>query len=260
MDRPRGQESQEKVAQEEREQTALGALYMSAAHIPDSPAEPSTIVSEEDVDKDIRMMIVGPELDTIFWSGPMSGQLPSTSVADLVGQLAMGSVDQSMGATPADGQGLNPKAFALDTGALPSLASMQSLSSEQLQQLLQQFAQPQVYTQHGQANLQPTYGSVVDQNWSSTPYADYGQGYDDDSRRWPADGSRGRGRARGRGRGRGDDGGYRHSKRKPGSFFAAGRRVFESMIISSEPKTDLSIRNYRCKYGDQCDFSHEPIF
>ena len=48
---PRGAESQEKNKQEEREQTALGALYMSPAQIPESPLEPSGFLPEDQVDR-----------------------------------------------------------------------------------------------------------------------------------------------------------------------------------------------------------------
>ena len=37
--RDRGENSTEKVTQEKREQTAMNALYTSAAHIPESPRE-----------------------------------------------------------------------------------------------------------------------------------------------------------------------------------------------------------------------------
>jgi protein phosphatase 1 regulatory subunit 10 len=125
--RPRGEESQEKFVQEEREQTALGALYMSPMHIPDSPAEPSSIISEEETDKEVRAMTSGPEVDSVFWSaGPISTLPSSTSVADLVGQLAMGNVDQSIGI---ESQDVNMKASGLDLGGLTSVAAMQSLSA-----------------------------------------------------------------------------------------------------------------------------------
>ncbi|KAF9645337.1 hypothetical protein BDM02DRAFT_3081173, partial [Thelephora ganbajun] len=68
--RSRGEASQERLAQEEREKTALGALYMSAVQIPDSPTEPPTIIPDDQVDSTIRHMITGPDVDSIFWSGP----------------------------------------------------------------------------------------------------------------------------------------------------------------------------------------------
>jgi len=239
--RPRGEESQEKLTQEQREQTALGALYMSPAHIPESPGEPTYLLSEDEVDKDVRVMTSGPEVDAVFWSGPPIMPMPQlpNSVAELVGQLA---------ATTGVGD-----AMAVDPNV--TLQTMQSLPPEQLHALLQQLqnfppAQPQA-----QQHLYD--GGADQQSWNmgndanSNHYGpSYGQGYHDNSNshqdRWDGSGgsSRGgrgtRGGFRGRGRGRGgppgdDGGGYRHNKRKPCSFFAAGR----------------------CKYGDQCDFAHE---
>lgn len=220
--RPRGEGSEEKVTQEQREQTALTALYMSSAHIPDSPAEPSHVIPEEDVDKDVKAMTSGPEVDAIFWSGgPISPVSHVASVADLVGQLAVGNMDPAMGSASFNGQGLDLKAVGLDASA--TLSAVQALPQEQLQALLQQLSTPTMYPQGGQPAFNGT-----DQAWPTQPgfQTEYGQGFHDDAG-WPSDG-RGRGgsRGRGRGRGRGDDaGGYRHIKRKPCSFFAAGRRA-----------------------------------
>ncbi|KAF9458016.1 hypothetical protein BDZ94DRAFT_1271762 [Collybia nuda] len=231
--RPRGEGSEEKVTQEQREQTALTALYMSFAHIPDSPAEPSHVIPEEDVDKEVKIMTSGPEVDAIFWSGgPISPVSHVASVADLVGQLAVGNMDPAMGGASFNGQGLDLKAVGLDASA--TLSAVQALPQEQLQALLQQLSAPTMYPQGGQ----PAYNGT-DQAWPTQAGfpTEYGQGFHDDAGWSSSDGrGRGGGRGRGRGRGRGDDaGGYRHIKRKPCSFFAAGR----------------------CKYGDQCDFAHE---
>ncbi|KAJ3493044.1 hypothetical protein NLJ89_g11104 [Agrocybe chaxingu] len=57
----RGYASQERSVQEEREQTALSAIYMSASQIPDSPAEPATVLTEEETDKDVPLIQVGSE-------------------------------------------------------------------------------------------------------------------------------------------------------------------------------------------------------
>lgn len=235
----RGQQSSEKSVQEEREQTALGALYMNATQIPDSPGEPSITIPEEEVDAGVKLMTVGPESDHIFWSEVPSVQ--QVSVADLVRQLASGAVDQVMGLHSANGSTAMPLGFD------PSILT--AIPPEQMQQLMQQaqalFGSPS----QGQPGTQPAPNfSGVDQSWnvsaasSNTYGSDFGQHeYSDDTNHT----NRGRGRGRGRGggsrgaRGRGgDDGSYRSSKRKPCSFFAEGR----------------------CKYGDQCDFSHEPIY
>ncbi|KAF7799112.1 hypothetical protein EIP86_010342 [Pleurotus ostreatoroseus] len=102
----RGRDSIERVKQEEREQTALGALYLTPADLPDSPAEPDFQIPEEQVDAEIKSMLAGPDADEVFWTGDAPAALaveppPAVSVAELVGQLsaAGGSVDVPMGNT-----------------------------------------------------------------------------------------------------------------------------------------------------------------
>ncbi|KAJ7122949.1 hypothetical protein C8R44DRAFT_785006 [Mycena epipterygia] len=234
---PRGAESQEKMTQEQREQTALVSLYMSLASIPDSPAEPSHTIPDEEVDKDVREMTAGPDVDLVFWSGPpippvqeQQAMAPLSSVADLVGQLAVG----------ADGASA---AAAIDP-------MMQAMPPEQLQQLLAQLSQlPQPTQSQQQQQQQQQQMQMQMQQQQQQPYgdwpglnqfsADYSQpAFQDDSGErngWPVGrGGRGRGRGRGRG-GAGIEEGYRHNKRKLCNFFAAGR----------------------CKYGDQCDYGHD---
>lgn len=227
--RPRGEESQEKITQEQREQTALGALYMSSAHIPDCPSEPSNIIPEEDVDKDVVTMTSGPEADAVFWNSempaspiaPPSSIVPNlSSVADLIAQLT-GNPQQG-GGQSLNGQGVDLNVGGVDANA--ALATMQSLPPEQLQQLLSQLAP----TAFGQA-AQTAY-SADQQGWPNqqNQYNDFAQGYDDADRGgWFGGESRGRG-SRGRGRGRGgrsEEGGYRHNKKRPCNFFQAGRRA-----------------------------------
>jgi protein phosphatase 1 regulatory subunit 10 len=230
----RGLQSVEKTAQEEREQTALGALYMNAVQIPDSPAEPAATIPEEDVDASVKLMTVGPESDIFFWSG--APESPQVSVADLVNQLAAGGVDHPMNGVTA-GNGLL-------AGFDPNLLS--SIPAEQMQQLMQQ---AQALLNPGQASGgsgQPSpFGGSQAPGWNAPgQFQEFEQEFAGDDvgarARWAADKGRGRG-VRGRGgRGKGDEaqGSYRSSKRRPCSFFAEGR----------------------CRYGDQCDFSHEPIF
>jgi len=159
----------------------------------------------------------------------------NATVAELVHQLKKGNSDPALnGMTSFSAQGLDFRAVGLN--ANPTLSAVVDLPQEELQVLLQKL-QAQQYPQPNQS--QPSYGNA-DQAWTATPHqfpTDYGQGFnqdDTDQERWGDEKGRGRGHGRG-GRGRGDDGYRHHNKRKPCSFFAAGR----------------------CKYGDQCDFAHE---
>ncbi|KAI8984940.1 hypothetical protein BD414DRAFT_523025 [Trametes punicea] len=285
---PRGGESQERAAQEEREQSALVVSYASPAQIPDSPAEPPTQVPEEQVDEGVRLMLTGPEVDAIFWSDGMPALVdtirPSTSVAELVGQLAAPAPPPSQSVPPI---GINP---------------------EQLQQLAQVLSQGNVFGALAAAPAPPPHAPTGpshggDQGWAGQ-FTEYDRGYHEPngagrggggdgepSRRWneeswsgggggsggPRGGPRGRGRGgpsmRGRGRGAGD--GYRITKRKPCSFFQAGRRAhflppFSARSVGSSESGKLiklplffsaspRFLPHRCRYGDQCDFSHEPL-
>ncbi|KAI0662865.1 hypothetical protein C8Q70DRAFT_954243 [Cubamyces menziesii] len=244
----RGNESQERAAQEEREQSALVVSYASPAQIPDSPAEPPVQIPDEQVDDGVRTMLTGPEADAVFWSDGVPALLvdasrPSTSVAELVGQLA----------APPMPDVANPS-FA------SSLTPLAGINPEQLQQITLALSQGGFGALGAQPGPPPpapmglSHGG--DQAWGGQ-YNEFDRGYHEangtgrggepppgPSRRWNEDGwgDRGghRGRGRGappmRGRGRGGDG-FRNTKRKPCSFFQAGR----------------------CRYGDQCDFSHEPL-
>lgn len=206
---PRGVESQEKVTQEEREQTALGALYMSAAHIPESPAEPPHIIPDEEVDVDVKLMDAGEEANAVFGSA-VPTPAPMASVAELMGQLTNGGVD------PASQYSAAPLNF--DPNLLPM---MQNLAPDKIQQILQQLAPAMQQTQ------QAPYGGG-DQTWNQDQYADYGRnGYAEDGPhdRWASERGRGGGRG-GRGRGRGDGGGFKYNhKRKPCAYFQSGRRA-----------------------------------
>ncbi|KAG7096571.1 hypothetical protein E1B28_003991 [Marasmius oreades] len=89
----RGIASQEKTVQEQREQTALVAIYLSDAHIPESPGEPTNIVDAEEMGKEAVIMTCGTEVDEEFFSGEHQQQpAPNfATVADLVAQLATGN-------------------------------------------------------------------------------------------------------------------------------------------------------------------------
>ncbi|KAI0676705.1 hypothetical protein C8Q78DRAFT_39914 [Trametes maxima] len=229
---PRGGESHERAAQEEREQSALVVSYASPAQIPDSPAEPPTQIPEEQVDEGVRLMLTGSDVDAIFWSDGAPALVdtirPSTSVADLVGQLAA--------APPPDvvmGEASQPPAGVSPIGGF---------SPETIQQLMQQ---AQALSQNGAlfggfgapATPAPAPApSVPAPAPAPTPHGGGEQGwagqYEFDRGYHEPNGA---GRGAEPNRGRGD--GFRNTKRKPCSFFQAGR----------------------CRYGDQCDFSHEPL-
>ncbi|KDR74518.1 hypothetical protein GALMADRAFT_157714 [Galerina marginata CBS 339.88] len=226
----RGANSEEKVTQEEREQTALGALYMSPNQIPESPAEPTTVISEEEADKNVKQMQVGAETDAIFWSTEPVAAVPS-SVADLVSQLAMSGSAMMVDPTLGGGVGGTP---GLDIGGIPQ---------DQLQQLLNALASPYAAGEGGWSGVAGTsfgaeYGQGQGQPASGAGAGGYPADADDANTHHPRwDGtSRGRGRGgRGsRGRGRGDEGGFRpYIKRKPCSFFALGRRALNLNLCRS---------------------------
>ncbi|KIK65709.1 hypothetical protein GYMLUDRAFT_94326 [Collybiopsis luxurians FD-317 M1] len=243
---PRGEGSEEKMVQELREQTALSALYMSDAQVPDTPAEASNTIPEEDLDKDAVVMTSGPEVDSIFWSSDAAAAPPVPpvpnhlgAVADILSQLSA-TMNSAGGISSVAGTAGVPMTGIVSSGQdmvnLNNVDPM-SLPTEQVQLLLQQL------------NPQASYNGGGDQPWPANPAANqfsqygYGGGGDDNEpaggmpSRWSEGRGRGRGRGRGsRGRGGGDEG-FRHSKRKPCSFFQSGR----------------------CRYGDQCDFAHEMI-
>ncbi|EED79321.1 predicted protein [Postia placenta Mad-698-R] len=173
LDFPRGENSQEKAVQEAREQSALVALYTLPNQIPESPAEPSTQIPDEQVDEGVRIMLTGAEVDVVFWSGgaPAVVEPPKHSVAELVNQLAAGTTADTS-AVGALSQGSQPqmdlKAFGLDANAMQGVTS--DLNPEQLQQLVQALSQGAIF--QSQAPGQPAQGG----DWNSEQYSDYDRG------------------------------------------------------------------------------------
>ncbi|KAF5393581.1 hypothetical protein D9757_000391 [Collybiopsis confluens] len=225
---PRGEGSEEKTVQEQREQTALSALYMSNDQVPDTPAEATNTIPEEDLDKDAMQMTSGPDVDHVFWSSDaaaLAAALPPVNnygaVADILSQLSamhsVGGVNGVAGAAgmPMIGTGSSGSSGENEMVNLNNVDAM-SLPTEQVQLLLQQL-NPQA----------PFNGAGGDQAWPANQFSQFGYGDDIDSAgppsRWPEGRGRGRGKGRGRG-GRGDEG-FKHSKRKPCSFFQSGRRA-----------------------------------
>ena len=193
-------------------------------------------------------MLTGPDVDPVLWNA--APPLSQSAVADLVAQLASGpGGDILMG----------------DSGqAAAAVSNMYTngdgFDAEKLKHLMAQLQQSNPLASFaaggGLAPSQPQQGESA-QGWNpGNQYSDYDRGYHetgtgrgsgDPNRRWNDDGpwaagsgpgpgpgpggpggergfrGRGRGGPRGMGRGRGD----RNTKRKPCSFFLAGRRALE---------------------------------
>ena len=226
---PRGHQSEERDIQGQREQTALSAVYMMPSQIPDSPGEPSTVISEEETDKDVKTMTLGDDLEALFYPAAMDQSMSmnvdsNLNVSQLIGQLST-AVSNVTDTT-------SHQAPTLDLSSVPVVSN---LRQEQVQQLLAQLTstmnvagqQQQQYGQHASAT---NAGGSNATAWgsSATPqFSDYSQVYDDDMdqySRWESvRGGRGRG-----GRGRGDDwAGKSYSSRKtrPCLFFQQQRRA-----------------------------------
>jgi protein phosphatase 1 regulatory subunit 10 len=230
---PRGHASQEKGIQEEREQTALSAVYMTPTQIPDSPAEPSTALSEEEVDKDVKTMQLGDEMENLFYPAAPAVDLSmsmsvdsSLNVSQLIGQLSS-TVSNAMDTTP----------HQAPTVDLTSVAGVQNLRPDQLQQLLAQIsstmAGQQQQLQFGQYGTTPPSSGGSDtalSGWGSTPhhFTDYSD--DGDKQylsRWEDRGGRG-GRGRGVGRVvREEWKPYSNRKSRPCVFFQQQRRALK---------------------------------
>ncbi|KAF8495221.1 hypothetical protein F5888DRAFT_1794988 [Russula emetica] len=219
---PRGEGSQERGAQEQRELTALGASYL-VQPIPESPMDlpPGLILSQEQIDENIAHMLAGAEIDSLSWRPAMiTAPLAGASVSELVGQLAEGADLAIPDALPAP---------TFDPAVLAQFAS--SIPQEQLQQLAQMFATQQ------QQQQQPPQSRDDQQSWDSQAPAFSVDASGAPHDRWPpgSEESRWGGSGRGRGRGRPVDGVRQFKSRIPCSFYAQGR----------------------CKYGEQCNFSHD---
>jgi len=274
----RGEASQERLAQEEREKTALGALYMSVAQIPESPAEPPVVIPDDQVDSTVRHMVTGPDVDSIFWSGPPPSE---ASAAAFHNDQYGGPSGMAVGEDP------NKPLPQVDPNMLSAMsAGLGNMTPEHLTQLLATLAsQNGIYGQQqqqpgGHGQQMPPYGDVgngagqQDWNMGHQQWGNYGGYQQEDAGdmhqqqpqqpqppqrgSWDRGGFRGRGRGRGRGGGLIGDGHKDNRKRKPCTFFAQGRRVHltVSFLSGGEIFNQTSLP-YRCRYGDQCDFSHE---
>jgi protein phosphatase 1 regulatory subunit 10 len=197
-------------------------------------------------------MLAGAEIDALSWPPAIAAApLAGASVAELVGQLAAEGVGTNVGvsdAVPSPG---------FDPALLAHLAS--SIPQEQLQQLAQMFAtqQPQAQPQGDQQSWDPqapafpvdAAGGIPRDRWPPTP----------EEPRWNG------GSGRGRGRGRPLDGSRQFRSRIPCSFYAQGRQAHISthltlLFLPEGERTNGNLCRNRCKYGDQCNFSHESGF
>ncbi|KAI4521929.1 hypothetical protein K525DRAFT_200017 [Schizophyllum commune Loenen D] len=229
----RGLQSLEKEAQEQREATALAALYPDPSLIPACPTEPTTVMSEEETDQGVVRMSAGKDIESEIDDHPSDDFAPAPSmgsVAELVNQLAAGNssfVDPAMSAVPFNAPaGLDLKAAGM--GPDQNLGALRDASQETIQNLLSQL-------QNTMASQMPPPQQPPAYQWGAGgggggPEAAPANGYGEYEQRWGnnnghADGGGfGRGRGRGRGRGGGGGGGGDHRA---------------------------------CRYGDQCDFLHE---
>lgn len=195
---------------------------MSAEQIPDTPAEPAAVIAEEQVDAEVKPMIVGAKADAYFWGPPPETQ-PASSVADLVGLLNGGAGHQQQDATMED------------AGAAP----FDALPPENLQQLMQAILgqqQPQGgFSWNGQY---ADYGHGLGNEYREDGQRQWGQNEDWDGRGRGQGYGRGGSRGRGRGEGPGHGGPYRHNRRTPCSFYAQGRRASNLQINSARPIID----------------------
>jgi len=216
--RQRGEGSEEKVVQEQREGTALRAVYLTPSQVPDSPAEFATLLPLDQVDAQVRIMMTGTEVESLLGAVQSQHQQPSTasdhlrqpSVAELVGQLG---VPQQPPQPVNDTLAL----AGLDLNVLSDPNAASQLSHQQLQQLLEMLGP---HASAGAPTSQSTESWATSNNSypSATPPPSYPGG--EAGNRWEGSGSRGGGwRGRGRGRGRGG------KSRVPCTFFLQGRYV-----------------------------------
>ncbi|KLO15716.1 hypothetical protein SCHPADRAFT_870627 [Schizopora paradoxa] len=264
----RGSSSQERDAQEEREKSSLEVLYVNVSQVPETPAEPTTQIPIEQVDAEAKTMMAGSEIQPFFASAmsvsQLVGQLKgadvgagqggaeqqqgfpnamdmgsfSTPDVQMVMQSLMGSASaNNAGLPPSDGNNATAqfdlRQLGLDPSALSSLTSLLGGGSAGAASTNGTNPNPfgSMYPDAGNAGTSNGYAAGIGNDYGSGPngYGDRPRGDRD------RDEHSGRGR-RGRGRGGAMDG-FRHKRKAaPCMFFQQGR----------------------CKFGDACDFSHDP--
>ncbi|KAJ2918224.1 hypothetical protein MD484_g2155, partial [Candolleomyces efflorescens] len=170
----RGSNSEEKNIQEQREQSSLGALYMNPSQIPDTPAEPATVLTEEETDRNVTTMMLGEDNDALFWHTANAGEMGNVLAA--AHQPAVQQLLETLAMNPAMQQALQQQQ---QQAQAPDSTGFSNPMVQQLIQQLQATPSAAPGPQYGAAG-----GYGDEQQWgSSTPNhfpAEYGQGYHDD--------------------------------------------------------------------------------
>ncbi|EKM59537.1 uncharacterized protein PHACADRAFT_191906 [Phanerochaete carnosa HHB-10118-sp] len=169
----RGKDSIEKVAQDEREQNALGALYITEAQIPETAGEPTSALPDDQIDTQAKPMLVGQDMEALFWSGVPPPAAMASSVAELVGQLTAGGL---------------PDVIMSDANPPPAFdpSVLANIRPEALQQLVQQAQALQGVTPPYPLGPSPPTGPRIngDQDWNAPPFQEYDRGYEEKDRPW----------------------------------------------------------------------------
>ncbi|RXW24227.1 hypothetical protein EST38_g1618 [Candolleomyces aberdarensis] len=171
----RGSNSEEKNIQEQREQSSLGALYKSS-QIPESPGEPSSVLTEEETDQNVTRMILGEENDALFWHSANAAELGNVLAAAQATQPAVQQLLETLAMNPAMQHALQVQQ---QQQAQPQLPDSTGFNNPMVQQLIQQLQAAPSGPQYGQ----PGGYEEEQQAWGSTPNhfpTEYGHGYHDD--------------------------------------------------------------------------------
>ncbi|KIY73286.1 hypothetical protein CYLTODRAFT_366291 [Cylindrobasidium torrendii FP15055 ss-10] len=214
---PRGQRTQEAGTQAAREQSTLAAMYMTLSQIPLTPGEAHGPGVEHD-DATTTIMVLSDEIQAVFPQAQAQATPSEQNAAPASTGMAMDDVQPPAVNVQELLKKLNP---ALDL--------MNGFGGDQAMGGGYDMQQQQTYQNQFGGN--PTGGGWGDQSYGGG-YGN-GNGNDDQGGNFRGGGNRGRGRGRGRGGGGGFGG--THKKRTTCHFFLQGR----------------------CRYGDQCDFSHD---
>jgi protein phosphatase 1 regulatory subunit 10 len=187
----KGDGSTEKVAQEEREKSALSAVYMFPSQIPDTPAEPPQ-PPPDDPDAECKAMMLGDEVDGLSNEQPASAANISELLASLPSQLpSLGFANPTMAAS----QALGTPDVSMLSNFLHAMQNQGNLGA-----LMQQFP-PQAADASGWDSQQQQQSMFQNGNGNAWETSDTGWG-----------GALGKGR-----------GGAHRGKRRSCNFFAQGR-------------------------------------